>query len=211
MAPRHSPFMDLTLLAVLALARADPCPRHFLKMNKKFIFVLGGARSGKSRFAQDLAEAFAGPKAYLATAQALDPEMADRIRRHRDSRPPGWQTIEEPLGAAGVFRERGEAFSLILLDCLTLWISNAMMAGWREEKILREADGLIRAGREMKSSLIAVSNEVGLGIVPENPVARLFRDLSGTIHQAAAREADEVYFMVSGIPQKIKGERREKG
>jgi adenosylcobinamide kinase/adenosylcobinamide-phosphate guanylyltransferase len=174
-------------------------------MNKKIIFITGGVRSGKSQFAQELALKFPGPKAYLATAQALDKEMAERILRHKNSRPGDWQTLEEPIRVPEAITKNGNRFSLILLDCLTLWISNLMMAQWTEAKILTEADRLLPACREAHSSLIIVGNEVGMGIVPDNPQARIFRDLSGLIHQKIAREADEVYFMVCGIPQKIKG------
>ncbi len=174
-------------------------------MNKKIIFITGGARSGKSRFAEELAGQFLGPKAYLATAQALDEEMAERIRRHRENRPGDWQTLEEPIKVAVCIEEAGPRFDLILLDCLTLWISNLMMAGWEGAKILEEANHLLRACRQARGSLILVGNEVGMGIVPENDQARLFRDLSGFIQQKVAREADEVYFMVSGLPVRIKG------
>jgi adenosylcobinamide kinase / adenosylcobinamide-phosphate guanylyltransferase len=179
-------------------------------MNKKIIFITGGARSGKSHFAQELALKLPGPKAYLATAQSLDGEMAERILRHRKSRPKEWQTLEEPIRVPEVIMENGDRFSLILLDCLTLWISNLMMAEWNEEKILVEADRLLPACRDTNCSLIIVGNEVGMGIVPDNPQARIFRDLSGLIQQKIAREADEVYFMVCGIPQKIKGTKPEK-
>jgi adenosylcobinamide kinase/adenosylcobinamide-phosphate guanylyltransferase len=174
-------------------------------MNKKIIFITGGARSGKSRFAEELARQFLKPKAYLATAQALDVEMAERIRRHRENRPGDWQTLEEPIKVAGCVEKEGARFNLILLDCLTLWVSNLMMAGWAEAKILEEGSRLLDACRQAQSSLILVGNEVGMGIVPENAQARLFRDLSGFIQQKVAREADEVYFMVSGIAQRIKG------
>ena len=173
--------------------------------SKKIIFITGGARSGKSHFAQNLAQNFAGPKAYLATAQALDEEMAERIRRHKMSRPPDWQTLEEPVRLGECLREHGARFHVILLDCLTLWVSNVMLAGWTEETILQEADQWIQTGREITCSLILVGNEVGMGIVPDNPQARTFRDLSGRIQQKVAEEADEVYFMVSGLAQKIKG------
>jgi adenosylcobinamide kinase/adenosylcobinamide-phosphate guanylyltransferase len=174
-------------------------------MNKKIIFITGGARSGKSRFAEELAQRFSRPKAYLATAQALDEEMAERIRRHRENRSGDWQTLEEPIKVTGCIEEEGDRFNLILLDCLTLWVSNLMTAGWDEEKILEEANRLLDACRQAKGSLILVGNEVGMGIVPENAQARLFRDLSGFIQQKVAREADEVYFMVSGLPVRIKG------
>jgi adenosylcobinamide kinase/adenosylcobinamide-phosphate guanylyltransferase len=175
------------------------------KSKKRIIFITGGARSGKSRFAEELGRQFFGPKAYLATAQALDEEMAERIRRHRENRPGDWQTLEEPIKVADCIEEEGARFDLILLDCLTLWVSNLMMAGWDGAKILEEANRLLDACQRARGSLILVGNEVGMGIVPENAQARLFRDLSGFIQQKAAREADEVYFMVSGLPVKIKG------
>lgn len=173
-------------------------------MNKKVIFITGGARSGKSRFAEELAQNFPGPKAYLATAQPLDQEMAERILRHKQSRAGDWHTLEEPLRVAEAIRKNGDRFHLILLDCLTLWISNLMMAGWSEENILGEADRLMQAGQATECSLIFVGNEVGMGIVPDNLQARTFRDLSGLVQQKIAREADEVYLMVSGLPQRIK-------
>jgi len=174
-------------------------------MNKKIIFVTGGARSGKSYFGQELAQKFPGPRAYLATAQALDEEMAERVRRHQKNRSPDWQTLEEPVKVPECLEGHGDYFSLILLDCLTLWISNLMMAGWDESRILDEADRLLEVCQTVKCSLIIVGNEVGMGIVPDNPQARLFRDLSGLIQQKVGGAADEVFFMVSGLPQKIKG------
>jgi adenosylcobinamide kinase/adenosylcobinamide-phosphate guanylyltransferase len=174
-------------------------------MNKKIIFITGGARSGKSRFAQQIAQTFPGSKAYLATAQALDEEMKTRIARHKKSRPTAWRTLEEPVRIAELLQKEGGNSDLILLDCLTLWLSNLMMAGWGEKKILAAADRLLQTARTAACSLILVSNEVGMGIVPENPSARMFRDLSGLIHQRVAREADEVYFLVCGLPWKMKG------
>jgi len=173
-------------------------------MNKKIIFVTGGARSGKSQFALKLAKELPGPKAYLATAQALDKEMAERIKKHKKGRSPDWQTLEEPLRVAAALKEQGDRFRLILLDCLTLWISNLLMAGWRGKRILREADRLLKVCQGARCSLVIVSNEVGLGIVPDNPTARIFRDLSGMINQKVARKADEVYFLVSGLAQQLK-------
>jgi len=172
---------------------------------KKIIFITGGVRSGKSHFALELAQNFPGPKAYLATAQALDQEMAERIQWHKRNRPKDWESLEEPLRVAEILKEKGDRFSLILMDCLTLWISNGLMANWTDKKILQEADRLLKVCRATKCSLIIVSNEVGMGIVPDNPAARIFRDLSGRIHQKISRQADEVYFMVSGLPQKLKG------
>ena len=172
--------------------------------NKKIIFITGGVRSGKSQFALELAQTFPGPKAFLATAQALDREMAERIRRHKRNRPKDWQTLEEPLRVAEILMDKADDFRLILIDCLTLWISNGLMARWTEKKFFQEGDRLCKACRDASCSLVIVSNEVGLGIVPDNPSARMFRDLSGLIHQKISRQADEVYFMVSGIPLQIK-------
>ena len=174
-------------------------------MDKKIIFITGGVRSGKSRFAQEIGEKFPGPRAYLATAQALDDEMKARIERHQQSRSRTWTTLEEPIRIPEVVQKEGKRFGIILLDCLTLWLSNLMMAGWSEKKILAAADRLLQSARKASSSYIFVSNEVGMGIVPDNPTARFFRDVGGRIHQRVAREADEVYFLVCGLPQKIKG------
>lgn len=174
-------------------------------MNKKIIFITGGARSGKSHFAQELARDFPGRKAYLATAQALDEEMTERIRRHRKSRPAEWQTLEEPLKVSECLELNGDRFSLILLDCVTLWVSNLMIAGKNEAQILDEGERLQDSAGKIPCSLIMVGNEVGMGIVPDNAEARAFRDISGLLQQKIARGADEVYFMVSGLPQKIKG------
>ena len=192
--------------SICTCARLFSLEGESVLMNKKIIFITGGARSGKSYFAQEIAREIPGPKAYLATAQALDEEMAERIRRHQKNRPEDWQTLEAPLKVPECLEGHGDHFSLILLDCLTLWISNLMMAGWDEPKILEEGDRLLEACQRVKCSLILVGNEVGMGIVPDNPQARVFRDLSGLIQQKVARRADEVFFMVSGLPQKIKGE-----
>jgi adenosylcobinamide kinase/adenosylcobinamide-phosphate guanylyltransferase len=174
-------------------------------MEKKIIFVTGGARSGKSHFAQELAEQFPGQKVFLATAQALDEEMKARIERHKKFRSKAWVTLEEPIRIIEAIQKQGEGIDLILLDCLTLWISNLLMADWSEERILTEGDCLLEISGKVSASLIFVSNEVGLGIVPDNPMARLFRDLSGLLNQKTARKADEVYFLFSGLPQRIKG------
>jgi adenosylcobinamide kinase/adenosylcobinamide-phosphate guanylyltransferase len=173
-------------------------------MDKKIIFITGGVRSGKSQFAMDLAGTLPGPKAYLATAQPLDEEMARRIQNHRRSRPEGWRTFEESLSISKIIADHGNEFSLILLDCVTLWISNALMAGWIESRVLEEAEIFLRICRSAHSSVIVVGNEVGWGIVPDNAMARIFRDLSGSVQQKIAGEADEVYLLVAGIPQKIK-------
>jgi len=171
-------------------------------------FIIGGARSGKTALAQSLCRPYARV-VYLATLRAEDDEMRERIRRHRGTRPPEWSTIEEPLAiAAAAGRASGE-FDAIVLDCLTLWLSNfcwehrACGAEELERRALGEADEL--AGARGGAHLIVVSNEVGSGIVPENAVARQFRDLQGWVNQRVAAAADEVWQTVAGIPVRIKG------
>ncbi len=169
----------------------------------RIVFVTGGARSGKSSFALSEALKITGKKAFLATAQATDEEMKDRIRRHRQDRGNGWETFEEPIDLTRLMREIDGQYSVIVLDCLTLWLANVMMSVLDAEK---ETGRLIAALRALKKSRVfVVSNEVGMGIVPENELARRFRDLAGQMNQRVAAVADEVFVTVSGIPVKIKG------
>lgn len=174
-------------------------------MKNKLIFITGGVRSGKSQFALQIGKEYPSPKVYLATAQALDEEMAQRIKRHKESRPLEWETIEEPKEIVKTIKEEGEKFCLILIDCLTLWISNLLMAGWSGERILSETEDLLQACGQTRCSFIMVSNEVGWGIVPDNESARFFRDVAGMVHQKIAQKADEVYLMVCGLPHRLKG------
>ncbi|MFC4454232.1 bifunctional adenosylcobinamide kinase/adenosylcobinamide-phosphate guanylyltransferase [Deinococcus sonorensis] len=166
------------------------------------IYVTGGARSGKSRYAEQRASALDGGQVtYLATAQAFDDEMADRIRRHRADRPAGWHTLEEPLEVVeAVQRVSG----VVLLDCLSLWVSNQMLRGDSDEAMLRAADDLIAARHRRRGPLVVVSNEVGLGIVPDNPLARRFRDVLGWVNQRVAADSDEAWMLVSGLPLQLK-------
>ena len=171
------------------------------------LFVLGGAKSGKSSHAQARAEEeFASSGAYsrlifLATAQAGDREMAERIRRHQEERGQAWETVEETIEVAGVLDQAGPD-CLILLDCLTIWLSNIMAAepSRVEERMaqLAQAIGSTRAG------LIVVANEVGLGIVPANPLAREFRDHAGRLNQMVGNAVPEVVFVAAGLPLKLK-------
>jgi adenosyl cobinamide kinase/adenosyl cobinamide phosphate guanylyltransferase len=158
-------------------------------------FVLGGARSGKSAYAEGLLEAHPGPWVYVATAQAFDDEMRARLAEHRARRADGWQTVEEPLDLAGALAHPGP----MLVDCLTLWLTNLMLAG-------READwpGLLTAIDARTAPTVFVSNEVGLGIVPDNALARAFRDAAGRLHQRLAKRADRVVFMIAGLPMVVK-------
>lgn len=177
----------------------------------RVIFITGGARSGKSSFALKKAEELPGRKIYIATAEPLDEEMRQRILRHQKERSSEWRTIEEPLKIAELI---GSApGDVVLLDCLTLWLSN-LMRKEEEEGIDNSITNLLRALERFKelspsgpqsSTLFIVSNEVGMGIVPQNKMAREFRDLSGILNQRVAEIAQEVYLLVSGIPLKIKG------
>ena len=161
--------------------------------------ILGGARSGKTTQALRLAEASAGGLVMIATAQALDDEMTERIARHRAERGPRWRTIEAPLDLAGALGQV-EAGETAVVDCLTLWVSNLMFA---ERDIEQETEGLIAAlaGRDV----ILVSNEVGLGIVPDNALARRFRDEAGRMNQRIAAATERVLFVAAGLPLVLKG------
>lgn len=161
------------------------------------LLVLGGARSGKSRFAQQQAESMPGELIYIATAQAFDAEMEDRIERHRNDRGPRWRTIEAPLDLAGVIAGERRSGTVLLVDCLTLWASNLMLA---ERDIVEEVAALSDAISDAAGKIILVSNEVGLGIVPDNALARRFRDAAGEINQAIAATVDRAIFVAAGLP-----------
>lgn len=169
-------------------------------MTGEVVLVLGGARSGKSRYAESLLTARPGPWVYVATAEVLDAEMADRVSRHRNDRGPGWITVEEPLDLAGVLRQRQGA--PVLVDCLTLWLSNLLGA---DRDIDVAVHGLLTALGETTGTTVLVSNEVGLGIVPDNALARAFRDHAGRLHQRVAAQASRVVLTVAGLPVPVKG------
>jgi len=164
------------------------------------ILVTGGARSGKSRHAEARVRALPGPPVYIATAQAVDEEMRARIDHHIAQRGPGWETIEEPLDLAGAL-SRSDGAGPRLVDCLTIWLSNVMLDGrdWQTE-----AAEVIAALAGQDSPVVLVSNEVGMGIVPENALARAFRDAQGWLNQRIAAVADEVEFVVAGLPLRLK-------
>lgn len=165
------------------------------------LFVLGGARSGKSRYAQTRAEALDGEPFYLATAQALDTEMGERIERHRADRGPRWSTVEAPVELPAAIRAENAAGRVLLIDCLTLWTSNLLLA---KRGIAAATDDLVAAIGEAGCPLILVANEVGLGIVPDNALARRFRDEAGRINQRVAAAVDEVMFVAAGLPLRLK-------
>jgi adenosylcobinamide kinase/adenosylcobinamide-phosphate guanylyltransferase len=173
-------------------------------MSNKIYFITGGARSGKSAFAEKLANNLTGKRAYIATAQALDPEMAARIEKHRMDRGSVWDTYEEPLAVAELLRKLSGRYQVTLLDCLTLWLSNIIAHTDGDGVVISRSDELVASIKDFGGSCIVVSNEVGLGIVPDNPLARKFRDFAGILNQKMAQAADEVYFTASGIPMKIK-------
>lgn len=167
----------------------------------KSLLVLGGARSGKSRYAQARAEAVEGDLVYIATAQALDNEMADRIQHHRDDRGARWRTVEEPLDLGEAVDREARPERVVLVDCLTLWASNLLLA---ERDTLSATANLVAAIGQARGPLILVANEVGLGIVPDNALARRFRDVAGTINQAVAGAVSEAMFLVAGLPMPLK-------
>ncbi len=164
--------------------------------------ILGGARSGKSAFSERLVAA-RGPAVYLATADPGDDEMAERIRRHKERRGDEWTTVEEPLELAGALRRHCGKVRPVLVDCLTLWLSNIMAAGRDVEK---ETEALSGALDGLPGPVVLVANEVGLGIVPDNALARAFRDHAGRLNQKVAAAADRVYFVAAGLPTVLKDE-----
>ncbi|MFW7381409.1 MAG: bifunctional adenosylcobinamide kinase/adenosylcobinamide-phosphate guanylyltransferase [Oligoflexus sp.] len=169
----------------------------------QIFLVGGGCRSGKSNFALKLAESLQGPKIFLATAKVYDQEMAERVQRHQQERHTSWQTWEEALHVPERI-SKAKSGSVFLIDCLTLWVSQMMMAEWPEKKILAAGNCLIDAIRSGDHQAVIVSNEVGMGLVPDNRLGRDFRDLMGWMHQALASHADEVYFTTFGISLPLK-------
>ena len=173
------------------------------KGQSKLIFVLGGAASGKSQAALDLAGQGV-PRAFVATGQALDREMKVRIERHRSTRPPDWETAEVPLDIAEWFDENKYMYQVIVLDCLTLLLSNLKGKRLSDSAIFDVMTNLLLAIRATKARVVIVSNELGLGLVPAMKPVRAFRDLAGRINQQVAAEADEVYLTISGLPLRLK-------
>jgi len=173
---------------------------------KKITLILGGARSGKSSYALSLAKEYR-KVAFIATCQGLDKEMRKRIKLHKESRPKHWETFEEPRDLAKLLDKINSSFDCILIDCLTLLVSNLVLAGDGQEAVIRNIEDLLFVLGKKRARIILVSNEVGLGLVPANKLGRNFRDISGRVNQLVAAKADEVFFTVSGIALKIKGGR----
>jgi adenosylcobinamide kinase/adenosylcobinamide-phosphate guanylyltransferase len=166
------------------------------------MLITGGARAGKSRYAERLMIARPARHAVIATATAGDPEMAERIARHKAERDKSWETIEQPISVRSAIRNAARPDRIVLVDCLTLWITNLMAEG-RDIQI--EVQGLVGTLQIAAGPVIIVSNEVGLGIVPDNPLARAFRDNLGRANQAVAAASDCAVLMTAGIPLVLKG------
>jgi len=171
-------------------------------MAGKMILIGGGARSGKSRFALDYADRLGGRRVFVATARASDDEMAERIARHRAERKTGWVTIEEPLALPETL-VRLEA-DVVLVDCLTLWLSNLLMRGGPVTSVEAAMERLVTAARARSGHTLIVTNEVGMGIVPEHALGRIFRDVAGRAHQRLAASADEVYMAMVGLVVRLR-------
>ena len=169
----------------------------------KLILVIGGARSGKSRYALALAED-TPRKTLIATLKPLDEEMEERVRSHRRERGPGWRVIEEPIKVAEAVAAAAGKCELVLVDCVTLWLTNLLLAGRSENNMKLELERLRKLAAKPPCRLLIVSNEVGLGIVPADRLTRQFRDLQGAANQMLAQSAAEVVMMVSGLPLKLK-------
>jgi adenosylcobinamide kinase/adenosylcobinamide-phosphate guanylyltransferase len=185
------------------MASVNAKARAFLLREKQSVLVTGGARSGKSRFAEEILAPFERV-AYLATAQAGDAEMAERILQHRTRRDPRWITIEEPVDVIRCLAELADGRQAVLLDCVTLWISNLMGLGLDDTEILTRAEVLGRFLERPTLPIVCVTNEVGSGIVPDNALGRRFRDLAGQVNQCLAQSCHKVVCLVSGIPMKVK-------
>jgi adenosylcobinamide kinase/adenosylcobinamide-phosphate guanylyltransferase len=170
----------------------------------RIILITGGARSGKSRFAETITRSFGAPLGYLATCESRDAEMARRIDRHRERRGPDWTTIEEPFHLAETLTAADCRFRAILVDCITLWLSNLLLAHEEPERVLAAVRELVDAAPKLATPLVLVTNEVGMGIVPENRLARLFRDLAGEANELLAATADEVHVVFAGLPLRLK-------
>lgn len=169
----------------------------------KLIFVLGGARSGKSSFAlqQGMAKS---PRAFVATGEPFDQEMASRIQKHQRSRGRGWVTIEVSTKISEWLTREGATYPSIVVDCLTLWLNNLLRDKVRPSQVSSYVRAFLRAARACPGQVVVVSNELGLGLVPGDAISRSFRDVAGRMNQLVAAEADEVYFLVSGLPIRLK-------
>ena len=173
-------------------------------MTNNSILITGGCRSGKSNHALSLGNSLQGKKVFLATAQARDHEMEHRIEKHKKDRGDDWQTVEEPISLLNTLMAEGMSADVIIIDCLTLWISNLLEAGINANEISNHCEQLARLCNEIDSNVITITNEVGSGIIPISPLGREFQDVAGSCNQIFARIFNEVICMISGIPVLIK-------
>ncbi len=165
--------------------------------------VIGGARSGKSSFAEKLAAAAGEDVVYVATAGVYDDEMAERVKQHRLRRPVGWRTVEETHSLTGVLLSLPRG-AVVLIDCLTLWMSNLLLDDKKEKYIIDQARVMVQVARDRELHLLMVSNEVGCGLVPEYELGRVFRDIAGRVNQLLAELSDRVIYVVAGLPLELK-------
>jgi adenosylcobinamide kinase/adenosylcobinamide-phosphate guanylyltransferase len=175
-----------------------------MRRRTETLLVTGGCRSGKSRYAQRWAEARGVDRLFLATSHAIDNEMAERIRRHRSRRGRGWDTVESPEQVVEILRDRMAKSDVVLVDCITIWVSNLMLAGLTDSAILQRVDELVDTLPRLRCSVGMVTNEVGWGVVPDHPLGRRFRDLAGTVNQRLAAAVDRVVLLVAGISLTVK-------
>ncbi len=178
-----------------------------MSVKGNIILILGGARSGKSSYAQRLAEKLSSKVLFVATAQSLDEEMQKRIQIHRENRPSGWRTLEEPRNIVKALYDQIGDSEVVIIDCLTILVANLLGDNPDDEaenNVLNEIGALIDYIKTGASTFIIVSNELGLGLVPENKLARVYRDLLGMANQRMAQNAGQVYFLTAGIPLEIK-------
>lgn len=191
--------------------------RQEVRMDSRLILVTGGARSGKSNFAESLLREQGSNVLYVATAVPIDEEMKDRIKRHRKRRPIHWRTLEGYAGLGGLIKETRLFREAVLLDCLTVMVTNLLMdnnvdfdhltpeaADEIETSIAAEVSALLDSLQEIETIAVVVTNEIGLGLVPDNPMGRFFRDVCGRMNQMVAARADEVYLVVCGLPLRLK-------
>lgn len=167
----------------------------------RLIFISGHVRSGKSRFAVEFAKKNFKNVVFIATGRPIDDEMEERIKKHKESRPEEWKTIEEEIDIED-YIEKGNDY---ILDCLTTWVTNLMINGYKEKEIIEKVEKLIENIRKVDCSCVIISNEVSWGIVPENKLARNFIDIIGKIHQIIVEKSDIFYLMIAGVPLKLKG------
>lgn len=169
-------------------------------MDKKVILILGGVKSGKSRYALERARTIGKRRLLLATSEAGDDEMKERIEEHRKFRGDDFFTLEEPIELEKAIGNRTQPWDVVVVDCLTLWLNNLFLQGMNDDEIHKRFKGIIKEATSVNHTIMFVSNEVGMGIVPDNHLARRFRDLSGYLHRLIAEHADEVVFMIAGKP-----------